>query len=139
LANLGDVLISKRKHSGDRRAAANELGENLAHKYGIPAIVAVLRDPSDDADVRQKCVLALSRIGDERVVDCLIDALLDHNLNVATQAEVQLRKVTGQRFEQDFKLPPPGTEARRTHQERWRKWWEDNRARVVIREALGTS
>ncbi len=138
IVELSDVLIDKRSNSGERWKAANRFGRDLAHKYAIPALVLVLRDPTDNERVRQKCVIALSRIRDERVVDYLIEAILDRNVNVATQAEVQLRMLTGQRFEPDFKLPPAGTEARRKHQDRWRAWWGENRGRVVLRDAAGT-
>jgi hypothetical protein len=127
LLAMSDVLISKREDPGRRRGVANRLGEDVAHKYAIPALVAVLRDPREDDDVRIKCVLALSWIRDKRVLDFLIDALSDSNSGVAFEAHSQLQKLTEQSFEYERFDEDPKSEMRQSLHKKWHDWWESHR------------
>lgn len=133
ILTLSDSLIDSRTHWIDRKRAARRLGLDLGHKHCIPALLAVLRDQKDTFRVRQGCVLALSWIADRRVVDFLIEALLDPERNVAIQAHVQLQKLTGQPFQLDEYDPDPKSEMRKRHYQQWRQWWELHRDEANIK------
>ncbi|MHC4401734.1 MAG: HEAT repeat domain-containing protein [Planctomycetota bacterium] len=128
LFRLCDILIDKRKDWGDREVAVNQLSEKFSHKYAIPALLAVLRDETDHSGVRQRCVLALSWTADRKVLDYLIEALLDDDMNVWYQAHHQLEWLTGP---QEVPLgrfgPERNLEMRKRLHQWWRDWWDAHR------------
>ena len=138
ILTLCDLLVDRRQDQFKRERAAWRLGMEFAHKHAIQSLVAVLRDRSDQVDVRQRCVLALSWTADKRIVDFLIDAVNDREINVAGQALDQLNKLTGFYWPGELG-PDPTTEPWRRRQERWRKWWEEHREDAVLRWDEATS
>jgi len=126
LVDLGDVLIDRDAEPFRRREAARKLGEVVAHRSAIPALVAVVRDPQSPPQVRQGCVISLSWIADRRVIELLIDAVGDPHVNVSTEAEKKLRALTGRGLE-DFE----GAE-REARVQQWRDWWRANKDDAAI-------
>ncbi len=130
LVTLSDTLIDQDASVSSRRLAVQKLGQEIRHRYAIPALLAVARNQSDDSVTRRKSVEALSYIADRRIVDFLIDALSDNDRSVVTKAWQQLVKITGQRLPIDFKASPHG---RQDQIAVWRSWWEINREDVKLR------
>ena len=126
---LSDIVIDKSLAGLQRRSAAKSLGLTVPHKIGIPALLAVLRDESDERDVRYACLTALSRITDERVINYLIETLSDDDARIASRAERQLWKLTDQQIPLDIHAEP---EVRSRQAEGWRDWWDKNRGKAQI-------
>lgn len=110
------------------------------HIYAIPALLAILRDPSERGRTRWFGVLALSRIADKRVVDYLLDLLTDSDPNIADQAASQIERLTGKSFqfsafkETDLNALAPRDVVEASAKE-IRDWWRSNRDRVTLNTA----
>lgn len=59
-----------------RLAALHALGM-IGSSISTPGLIRVLEDPSEDAEVRADAAEASAHVGDERIVDALIDSLSD--------------------------------------------------------------
>lgn len=141
ILRVANLLIDKQSRWGDRDGAAHWLGE-MGHAYCMPALIAVLRDERDKSRVRLRCVLSLAHIADKRVVDVLIDAIADGDLDVARTAWGQLDKLLS--FGNGFELtdiPHPGIgpghwdkdlQSRKELQKKYREWWNKHRDRVKL-------
>jgi hypothetical protein len=111
LLHLSDFAIDKRNDWLDRN----------------PALTAIVRDETDrDPGVRQRAVVALSRIRDKRVIEVLIETLLDKDRDVADQANEQLAKIVhGDPVPEP--LPPDwDSPERRQYYQRWRDFWREH-------------
>jgi HEAT repeat protein len=128
LLSLTDFLIDKQKDPFDRRQAALRLGAKFRHKYATPALLAVLRDENDHVAVRQRCVMTLGRTADRRVIDYLIEALLDREMNVWIEAHRKLELLTGPQEVQLGRFGPKSDSERHKRVHKWwRDWWEAHR------------
>ena len=124
LLSLTEVLIDPDASKSEREAAIKKLGQVYKHKLAIPALLAVIRDRNEEYYTRSKSVRALSYIADRRVIDLLIDILSFDDRQIASLAQRQLRKITGQNMNYDH----GGDVTTRTSQAKiWRQWWDDNR------------
>jgi HEAT repeat protein len=83
LGNLGDVraeevlmsVLAKNKNLFVQRSAARALGE-VRSKTSVPILIAILRDPSREDDVKRESAYALGLIGDESAKE-ILEANLD--------------------------------------------------------------
>jgi HEAT repeat protein len=131
------TLIDKEQEPGARDSAAWALGERVHHTYAMPALIAVLRDHTDEPSVRQRCVIVLGESGDQRAVDVLIEALFDPSYNVASEADYRLGEMT------HWPLPiseplgrDPNSDYRCARYEAWRDWWRKNRGKARVQPSL---
>ncbi len=130
LLRMSDRLLDNRLGDFERRGVADWLA-TMGHVYCIPPLLAVVRNPRDNGEVRACCVRALGKIADKRVMDPIIDALGDEENQLAGAAWQELvRMFTWTRPGPDVP-PPPGVEkglgaamARREEtRDQWRAWW----------------
>lgn len=143
ILRMGDQLLNQQNRS--RWKLASWLG-NMGHAYCIPALLAVLRDETEDALLRADCVRALSRIADKRVVHPIIEALGDPNDDVAQAAYEQLRQICVPTALQAKVPQPPGTEPhigwgdvlerRQEYRQKWLGWWEKHREELQFRRKV---
>jgi hypothetical protein len=135
LLKAADSLVDKRVDSGERYFNALFLGD-LGHKHGLPALLAVLRDTTDEPSVRLGCIAGLSRISDDRVVDALIDVLTEYDGpadNIAGLANEKLVCVTRTKIPataEDWNSTKANSPERKQLQDRWRSWWKLYRRRI---------
>lgn len=128
--DLSDFLIDKQNDSGPREWAAKDLGY-LGHRYGIPALLAVLRDESDEFGVRQRAVIALSMIRDKRAVRYLIEGGLGSgDKGIGEQTLWELVQFAGgpnelrdKFYVSGFKPPPRAQKERKEYLKTWLDWW----------------
>jgi hypothetical protein len=130
LLQSADVLIDTKQSQDERREAGDRLGI-LGHQYGMPALLAVIRNEAETENLRASCVSDLSRIADQRAIDYLIETLTDDNRAVAYTALGSLQKVLRVGIGQDKELPRDDA-GRQRLQDRWRQWWDRNRRSVEI-------
>lgn len=139
LLRLSDLLIDTRANRVDRGWAARDLGI-LGHKYAIPALVAVLRDESDNMGVRQRAATALSMIRDKRTVEYLIsDGLGSNSSFFATEVLSDLVQFAGRppeladaSYRAGVKPPPKDPVERKKYLETWHQWWKKNRDKIKL-------
>lgn len=142
IARLSDLLVTRIRprnrdeeenpsdFQGKRINAAQELGSTeLSHPWCMPALLAVLRDPTDDPALRRSCVESLSFITDKRVVDFLLDAMLDENAEIASKAAEGVQELTGQTIEFDPTVKKP---VREEKVKQLRAWWNSNKDRMRL-------
>lgn len=123
----------------DRRLAAKDLGEQIAHRCIIPVLAAVLRDSSDDPAVRAAAANALKRVAEPLAVEILIETIPEGD-GVGLAAEFGLIHMIGVgvgRKNGDGYVELP-LDQRIERQAQWRKWWEKNRDRFVLRGPFGS-
>jgi hypothetical protein len=97
-----------------RAEAARKLGE-LKDERALVALIAALKD--EDSHVRWWAAYALGELKDPRAVEALIAKLKDEDTSIRECAERALENITGR----DFGVDPI----------KWRKWWEENRAKFL--------
>jgi hypothetical protein len=118
LGKVGDpsVIPSLVKALGDERYmvrwdAVKALG-NLKAESAIPNIERMAK-ADRHSDVRQAAVNALGKIGGKEAIGPLIDIVGDKDESIAYSASQNLARLTGQSFG--------------IHQNKWGKWWDENR------------
>lgn len=139
ILSLADYLVDKRNEWGDRRYAAELLGL-FGHRYGIPALMAVVRDEHDVRMVRQEATESLSKILDKRVVRCLIgDGLGSDSPAVQLQAWEDLPQMVGgpeelysTSYRTSYKPPPKNEDELKKYLDVWIKWWEKHRDKAKL-------
>ncbi len=125
---LSDVLINTDLPLAKRREAAKELAA-VGHYRCLPALLAVARDRSDDLKLREQCVRYLAGLNSRRVVDALIDLLVDEKVGRA--AWIELRAITGVGFRGEWDADPE-SKAAKARVENWRRWWDKGAAKVKL-------
>lgn len=143
IARVSDILVTRIRprnqneaeedavtFQGKRIDAAQALGEKLGDPWCMPALLAVLRDATDDATLRQFCLESLAQIPDRRVVDYLLDAMLDDNADIAGRAAYWVHDLTGKAASFD---PKAEKAVREKQVSDVRYWWKTNRDRMRLR------
>jgi len=129
LLEVSDVLIDPRARN--RHQAAKCLGL-LGHSACLPVLAAILRDESEDPNVRHTCASALFGIADLRRVDIAISQLHEENIDIWTQVAWVLKEVKGSPKNPRPRIVEfPKTAAERIlYQAKWKEWWESARTTV---------
>lgn len=101
------------------RTAYNEsflgkLMQAIEKIFGVPPLIRALGSLQEY--IRSNATAALVKIGTP-AIQFLIVALKDTDVNVRSEAESTLKKITGKDFGQN--------------QERWQKWWEENKEKFL--------
>jgi hypothetical protein len=110
--------------------------ERHLRAVGAPAVPFLLPLSSHEGElVRAAVFRLLAEFGDESVVDSSIEALADGSAAVRDLAHRALLRVT----KEDFGYQPQGTfKARQVAQDRWRRWWDEEKKLVnELRGAAG--
>eukprot|EP00913_Durusdinium_trenchii_P008969 g8435.t1 len=134
LLMLSNIATDKHYHEIDREASVICIGR-LGHRFGIPPLLAVLREPSETDELRVVAIFALSQIADKRAIDHLVDLLRDESLGdvLINRISRQLLNVTG-RGGRGTRLEKGGNAASAAD---WKKWWKKNRKRVKLNRMAG--
>jgi HEAT repeat protein len=113
--------------AGIRRAAAAEaLCHGPAGEH-LPQIRKLLRDK--EPAVRLRVALALAGAREPEAVPVLIALVSELPSEQSAPAEDYLTRLAKERAPKDL---PEGDEARKKRSEAWAKWWNDNKAAVVM-------
>ena len=127
LFELSNRLINKNNGSSDRWFIAEKLGKwSVGHKNAIPALLAVLRDETEDQRLRYKSLTSISRITDKTSIDILIETMTDEDPFIGARAWEQFWKITaqGKRFEIGSNTD---LNVRKERANISAKWWAENR------------
>jgi HEAT repeat protein len=119
----------------DRRSEnARILGGELGHKYGIPALMAVIRDESEPESLRTDCVRYIGTIKDPVVIDVLIECLGDkHHYQVAAHARNRLEQLIGLCIAPTTPLTNDAESVQRREViGKWKLWWQENKATAKL-------
>jgi hypothetical protein len=131
LTKICDYVVDKSKPV-QRRRAAREIGY-MGHKYGIPALLAVIRDDAESDSLKREAVRALGMIRDDRVVELLIDEALpnpefDHQTMPSLVGLIGIpRELYDTSFRGSVRWPPEDIKKRAAYREVWRNWWKEVR------------
>ena len=90
----------------------------------LPHLLPMTRDA--DGFVRRLTVEGLRDFPHRDSVEALLEALGDGDSTVADTAWSSLKKLTGQKI--PFDAAAPSKDARTRAQQRWREWWQKNKA-----------
>lgn len=108
------IPVLKEKNWETRWQAAMALG-NIKDLSAVEPLLSVLND--EHHSVRWMAVDALGKIMDYRAVEPMIATLNDENPEVKKKAIWALKKITEEDFGED--------------QEKWHKWWEENKEKFI--------
>jgi hypothetical protein len=120
------IALLADRDAGVRFQSAIELGR-LGHKAAAAALAESLsRD--EDVFVRRACARSLGELKAFEAFPALVDAIGDREEYVARQVAKVLHELAGQDF--GFKNDQPKPDRKRVA-DRARKWWEENRERLL--------
>lgn len=134
LLKLSNYLIDHENDEvGARGPAAIALGR-LGHVYGMPALLAVIRDENADGGTRVRCIAGLSMIRNPRAVDYLIEDGLGMDPSLDHQTIIDIVQFVGRppeladsSFAMGVRPPPKDPAERKAYLDIWRKWWDQKR------------
>ncbi len=121
-----NVALLKDKAAEARFAAAIELGK-LGEKAVWPSLVEALKK-DDDPFVRRACCRSLGELKAYEAFPDLVDTLADSEELIAKLAASVVKDMAAQDF--GYKQGQPKGDRRKV-MDRARKWWEENKARLV--------
>jgi hypothetical protein len=146
ILRMWDRLVDKKPPCPGCRADIPGWLGDMGHAYCIPPLLAVLRDKTEDGDLRVECAIALGHIADKRVIDPLIDAMGEEGI----LRHEALASIAGLLFQANPDIEPPtldrepsslveGKDAlvkwRMQTQAKYRAWWKQNRDRMKLSRA----
>lgn len=130
IRRISDEMIDKML--GEDRPDPVEMAEKYGHVQLLPAILALVRDESEDPEMRRRAAYALDNIADRRAVDEMVELVMDKDPDIARNTADSLITLSGIGIGRGISIWDRNGEGRKKVYRDWKNWWKRNRETATL-------